>query len=126
MIAVEGTAVCGAAWFRLFTRETARAGYVDDSTPELVLAVNEGFRRAGIGSRLLDELLRRADELQVPRLSLHVDATNAPAAELYRSRGFEEVRAASKGVVMAWARPGETILPGTENRPLWAWGHEAP
>jgi ribosomal protein S18 acetylase RimI-like enzyme len=106
LVAVAGETVCGAAWFRSFTRETARAGYVDDHTPELVIAVEESSRRAGIGSRLLDQLLFLARELSVARLSLHVDAGNTPASALYESRGFEPLRATPKGTIMVWSLPG--------------------
>lgn len=113
LVAVAGEAVCGAAWFRFFTRENSRAGYVDDHTPELVLAVEQGCRRAGVGSRLLDQLLRLACEVSVPRLSLHVDSANASAVALYGSRGFESIRRTPKGTVMVWPRPDEGCLSGS-------------
>lgn len=107
VVAVTETGVCGAAWFRFFTREAARAGYVDDAIPELVLAVNEHSRGVGIGGRLLDQLLDIAVDLSIPRISLHVDAANARAIALYRSRELTAVQSTPNGTVMMWIGPHE-------------------
>ncbi|MFE5776665.1 GNAT family N-acetyltransferase [Brachybacterium sp. NPDC056505] len=95
--------MCGAAWFRLFTHQSARAGFVKDTIPELVLAVDERFRGVGIGGRLLDRLLELAHDMGFLALSLHVDAENSVATALYRSRGFETVRTTPNGSVMVRA-----------------------
>lgn len=83
VVAVSAAGVCGAAWFRYFTSESARAGHVHDSVPELVLAVDERARGDGLGGRLLDHLLDIAAEQSIPRVGLHVDAANARAIALY-------------------------------------------
>lgn len=95
--------MCGAAWFRLFTHQSARAGFVKDTIPELVVAVDERFRGVGIGGRLLDRLLDLSHDMGFPALSLHVDAENSVATALYRSRGFETVRTTPNGSVMVCA-----------------------
>ena len=51
----EGEAV-GASLCRLFTAEDHGHGYVDDETPELAVAVWEGHRGEGIGTRLMDAI----------------------------------------------------------------------
>lgn len=100
VVAVSAAGVCGAAWFRYFTSESARAGYVHDSIAELVLAADERARGGGLGGRLLDHLLDIAAEHSIPRVSLHVDAANARAIALYESRGFATVRSTPRGNVM--------------------------
>lgn len=82
--------VVGVAFFRFFTDEEHGHGYVDDETPELGIAVREGFRGKGIGSLLLAELAARARSRGVSRLSLSVDSEN-PAVRLYERTGYVEI-----------------------------------
>ncbi|TDD19438.1 N-acetyltransferase [Kribbella turkmenica] len=83
---VDGTPA-GAAWARLLTADRAGYGYVADDVPELSLGVSPAFRRQGIARAVMTELIRTSP---YQRLSLSVDPAN-PAANLYRSLGFEKV-----------------------------------
>ncbi|MEV0290609.1 MULTISPECIES: N-acetyltransferase [unclassified Kribbella] len=83
---VDGTPA-GAAWARCLTADRPGYGYVADDVPELSLGVSLDFRRRGIARALMTELIRMSP---YPKLSLSVDPKN-PAAELYRSLGFERV-----------------------------------
>ena len=47
----------GAAWMRLLTGDNRGAGYVDDTTPEVALAVLPAHRRRGIAGSLLLALI---------------------------------------------------------------------
>jgi len=57
----------GAAWVRMLVGEDAAYGYVDDTTPELAIAVDPQRTGDGIGSQLLKRLLLDAERRQVPR-----------------------------------------------------------
>ena len=59
-------------------------GYISNvcTTPE--------FRRRGVASALIDEMIRRARELELAFLSLEVRASNEPAILLYKGKGFTE------------------------------------
>ncbi len=79
----------GAAWLRCFPADQPGYGFVDEATPELLVAVMPGYRGQGIGTRLLTALLEAARS-RYAAVSLSVQAEN-PAVRLYRRLGFEIV-----------------------------------
>ena len=82
LIAVVDDTPVGAAWLRQFTADAPGYGFVDDTTPELTVAVLEAYRNRGIGTQLIAAL-----QALVPRISLSCDPAN-PAWHLYRRSGF--------------------------------------
>lgn len=54
------------------------------------LAVLREYRKRGIGSRLLEEVCRRARESGACKVTLEVRLTNEAALRLYRRHGFGE------------------------------------
>lgn len=84
----------GAAWLRLLTGDNKGFGYVDDTTPELVIAVLPKHRGNGVGTQLLTRLLAAA-KASYPSVSLNVGARN-PAWRLYQRLGFEVVEGSEK------------------------------
>ncbi|MEX0826876.1 MAG: GNAT family N-acetyltransferase [Acidimicrobiia bacterium] len=89
----SGTAI-GAAWVRLFDNSAPGYGFIDDSTPELSIAVIPDHRNQGVGSDLLVRLL---DGLE--RCSLSVDERN-PAVRLYERFGFRGISRDGRSVKM--------------------------
>lgn len=55
------------------------------------LYVAEPYRRAGVGSRLLQHAIVQARAAGAVRVSLHTEPDNAPALALYTGAGFEPV-----------------------------------
>lgn len=84
----------GAAWVRRFSTDAPGYGFVDAATPELSIAVVDGYRGRGIGSGLLVALL---DGLE--RVSLSVDVAN-PAVALYERLGFTVVDGVEGGSIV--------------------------
>ena len=53
------------------------------------IVVKKDFRRHGIGSKLLEKLIKKAKSENANSITLEVDSTNIPAQELYKKYGFE-------------------------------------
>jgi ribosomal protein S18 acetylase RimI-like enzyme len=94
----DGEAV-GASLCRLFTAEDHGQGYVDDETPELAVAVWEGHRGEGIGTRLMNAIEDAARDAGFAQISLSVDADN-PARKLYERLGYATLTVDEGGVRM--------------------------
>lgn len=79
----------GAAWLRLWSADDAGYGYLDETIPELAIAVLPNYQNRGIGSRLLLQILEIA-QTKFPAVSLSARADN-PAVKLYQREGFVPV-----------------------------------
>jgi ribosomal protein S18 acetylase RimI-like enzyme len=99
LIAIDHFLPVGAAWYRLFDRNTPGFGFVDEQTPELAIAVVPSQRGKGTGGQLLKALLERARADGYEGISLSVDKEN-PAVGLYERYGFRRVREDDGAVVM--------------------------
>ena len=80
----------GAAWYRFWSSENHSYGFVDESTPEVGIGVRVGKRRQGVGTALLQALLKQADKQGIQSVSLSVDPDNY-ARKIYEKIGFKKV-----------------------------------
>ncbi len=90
VIALDRGFPVGAAWYRLFKRDAPGYGFVDESTPELTIAVVPSRRGKGYGHDLLEALLEQARKDRFGAVSLSVDRENR-AVKLYERYGFRIV-----------------------------------
>jgi ribosomal protein S18 acetylase RimI-like enzyme len=88
VIAILGSVPVGAAWYR-FWPGAESPGYVDERTPVLAIAVHRDHRGQGVGTRMLEWLIRRASEDAIPAISLSVSKDNR-AMSLYVCHDFEQ------------------------------------
>jgi ribosomal protein S18 acetylase RimI-like enzyme len=89
VVATINSIPVGAAWLRFWTDGNFIRGYVDESTPVLVIAVHRDYRHQGIGGRMIDWLIDYASKHAIQRISLSVSKDNY-AINLYRQQGFLE------------------------------------
>jgi len=89
-VAEEGGRRIGIVWYRFFTDESHGEGFVDTSTPELVIAVVPAARGGGVARKLMEAIHDRARLDGVRQISLSVEAEN-PARRLYSSFGYREL-----------------------------------
>jgi [ribosomal protein S18]-alanine N-acetyltransferase len=80
----------GAVWIRLFDDENKTFGYVDSETPILGIALQPHVRGKGIGTLLMEEILKEAKLVGFKNMSLSVDPNN-PALRLYERYGFKKI-----------------------------------
>jgi ribosomal protein S18 acetylase RimI-like enzyme len=99
LIAIEDGNPVGAAWYRLFRANAPGFGFVDESTPELAIAVVPSRRGRGIGHELLTGLLEQARKEGYGAISLSVEK-DSPAVKLYERYGFERVEETPAALVM--------------------------
>jgi ribosomal protein S18 acetylase RimI-like enzyme len=94
----------GAVWLRLLPPDQPGFGYVDETTPELSIALLPAYRGRGIGTQLLTHLL---DHIQsrYNAVCLSVSPDN-PAKRLYERLGFDVVgkNGASLTLVKRWGK----------------------
>ena len=78
----------GAAWYRWMSPDSRGYGFIDASTPEVVVAVVPDHRGLGVGKALLRGLLDKAGSQKFDSLSLSVRRNNPVAIGLYERNGF--------------------------------------
>lgn len=81
LVALDGDAVIGYVGMMYVLDE----GYISN------VAVTASYRRQKIADKLIDTLVRKANELQLSFVTLEVRETNEPAKALYAKNGFEVV-----------------------------------
>lgn len=91
LVALSDNHLIGAVWYRLFNEEEKGFGFIDCETPELGIALLPNFRKHGIGSMLMKEIIEQAKSDGYKSLSLSVDPDNHSAVRLYEKLGFKYV-----------------------------------
>ena len=90
LVAETDNQLVGAIWGRLFTKENKGFGYVDDTTPELSMAIKKEYRNQGIGTKFITAIASEYKKNGVNHLCLSVDKANK-AYGLYKRQGYEIV-----------------------------------
>lgn len=91
---IEGK-VIGAVWARIMNDY----GHVDDETPSLAISLYKEYRRQGIGTAMMREILAVLKTCGYKQVSLSVQKANY-AAKLYQKTGFEIIRENEEEYIM--------------------------
>lgn len=78
----------GMAWVRLYDAVNLSLGIIDENIPALSIAIKEKYRNSGIGTSLLNELIKTVKNNGFTGISLSVDYRNF-ALKLYERFGFK-------------------------------------
>jgi ribosomal protein S18 acetylase RimI-like enzyme len=113
VVAEDDDTFAGAAWWRYFSQERPGLGFVGPDVPEITIGVEPTFQGLGLGRDLMAALIQRAHELNVPALSLNVEADNERAIRLYSRTGFMVVRTVAEdaSLVMSLTLSDEPLPP---------------
>lgn len=95
LVAEASNNVVGAVW----VRQMNDYGHVDDHTPSLAISLYKDFRRYGVGTHLMKEMLDLLHGKGYRQVSLSVQKAN-PAVRLYARLGFEAVRETEEEYIM--------------------------
>jgi len=88
--------IVGAAWSRIMNDY----GHIDEKTPSLALSVLKNFRRQGIATDLMKNLIEKIFANNFQQISLSVQKNNFIAIELYKKLGFKIFREIDEEFIM--------------------------
>lgn len=99
-----GNIPAGGVWILWGNAESHGSGFVDESIPELAIAVEPRYRGAGLASQLINAATDLAKELGAPAISLCVDPRNENARAVYQHLGFEDADDAAESDMLVMIR----------------------
>ena len=86
MVAETDGKIVGAVWVRIMNDY----GHIDNQTPSLAIALYPQYRKQGIGTRLMQQMLQLLKDEGYTQVSLSVQKTNY-AYRMYKQLGFEVI-----------------------------------
>ncbi len=80
--------IIGAVWVRVISGKIKGFGYIDNQTPEFAISLFKDYRKQGIGTHLMREMINYLRKVGYKHTSLNVQKENY-AAKLYLKMGFK-------------------------------------
>ncbi|MBV5282952.1 MAG: GNAT family N-acetyltransferase [Paludibacter sp.] len=90
LVAETNEKLIGAIWVRQFSETNKGYGYIDETIPEMGMAIYSEYRNKGIGKRFIREMKLTLQENDFKAVSLSVDKANY-AFKFYKREGFETI-----------------------------------
>ena len=95
LVAECGGNVVGAVWTRIIDDY----GHIDKDTPSLAMSIYKDFRGFGIGTALMNKMIKLLKSKDYARVSLSVQKANC-AYKLYKKVGFEVISENDEDYIM--------------------------
>ncbi len=95
LVAEVDNKIVGAVWVRIMNDY----GHIDNDTPSFAISLHEDYRGLGIGTALMQEMLRILKRKGYKQVSLAVQKANY-AVEMYKKVGFEVVNENEEEYIM--------------------------
>ena len=95
IVALIDNKIVGACWTRIMNDY----GHIDDSIPSLAISLYEEYRGKGIGTKLIEEMLKLLKEKMHKKVSLSVQKENY-AVNMYKKTGFKIVDETEEEYIM--------------------------
>ena len=86
LVAESDNMIVGAVWARIMKDY----GYVDDETPSLAISLYKDYRKCGIGTEMMKQILAMLKNDGFKRVSLSVQKANY-AVKMYQTLGFQVI-----------------------------------
>lgn len=99
LVAIVDSKPVGAVWTRIFDGEPKGYGYIDGETPEFTIALYREYRGLGLGTEMMEAMLKVLREAGYKKASLSVQKEN-PGVSLYQKLGFKTCRENEEDYVM--------------------------
>ena len=91
--------IVGAVWTRILSGEVRGFGNIDNDTPEFAISVYKQYRNRGIGTELMQRMLKLLKQAGYKRTSLAVQKDNY-AVKMYKDLGFDIVKESDEEYIM--------------------------
>jgi len=95
LVAEYNNKIVGAVW----TRIVPGYGSIDDTTPELAISLYKDYRRKGIGTNLMNEMMSLVKNKGYKQISLSVQKDNY-AVHMYEDFGFNIIKTTADEYIM--------------------------
>ena len=88
LVAEFHSKIIGAVWVRILADKIKGYGNIDAKTPEFAISILKEFRNQGIGTLLMQKMLKNLKNKGYSQVSLSVEKINY-AEKMYQKLGFE-------------------------------------
>lgn len=96
LAAETGGKIIGAVWVRIMNDY----GHIDDKTPSFAVSLYQEYRGLGIGTALINEMLRLLSKKGYKQASLAVQKANY-AVKMYQKAGFKVIKETEEEYIMS-------------------------